>query len=220
VADRTVILMAGPRQARYWAIRGDIEATRRHVRQTSCPGHFAVVTLRLEIDFGPEAVVFTNGLDERSPVWYLATEDSAEANRTLGTDWEPFVAEALQAGGGPCDDGGDPEGGAGGGADVIASRGGRQAVPGRGLSTDLSNPAAERDEDARVDRGAALACRGRWIHHVVAAHVRHGGGRRIGEQGVGGGRPSVSRRCRLVPAPANATPHGEHGSPQPPNRMM
>jgi hypothetical protein len=95
VAGRTTILTPGPRQQHYWAITTDAEATGRHVQQTCCPGHFAVVTLRLEIDFGPDAVVFVNCLDERSPVWCVAMQDPAEANRTLGTDWEPFVAEVT-----------------------------------------------------------------------------------------------------------------------------
>jgi hypothetical protein len=76
-------LTPGPRQARYWAIGGDAEATRRHVRQTCCPGHFAVVTLRLEIDFGPDAVVFVNRLDKRC----------LDAH---GAGWEAFVAKVAE----------------------------------------------------------------------------------------------------------------------------
>ena len=85
MADRTTILTAGPREGRYWAIGGDAEATGRHVRQTSCLGRFAVVTLRLENDFGPDAVVFVNRLDKRD----LAAE-------THVADWGPFVAEAVE----------------------------------------------------------------------------------------------------------------------------
>lgn len=85
MADRTTILTPGPREGRYLAIGGDAEATGRHVRQTSGPGHFAVVTLRLEIDFGPDAVVFVNRLDKRD----LAAE-------THVTDWKPFVSEVVE----------------------------------------------------------------------------------------------------------------------------
>lgn len=93
---RTTIVTAGPRWARYWVIAADAEATGRHFRQTSCPGHFAVVTLRLEIDFGPDAVVFVNRLDAGSPVWFVAMKDPVEANRSLGTEWAPFVAEVVE----------------------------------------------------------------------------------------------------------------------------
>ena len=96
MADRTTILMEGPRQARYWAIAGDVEATGRFIRQTSCPAHFAVVRLRLELDFGPDAVVFVNRLNEQSSVWCVAMDDPAEANRTLGADWEPFVTQVIE----------------------------------------------------------------------------------------------------------------------------
>ena len=96
MAGRTTVLTEGPRQARYWAIRDDVEATGRHVRQSSCPGHFAVVTLRLEIDFGPDAVVFANCLDGKSTVWCVGMAEAAEANRAPWTDWEPFVAEVIE----------------------------------------------------------------------------------------------------------------------------
>jgi hypothetical protein len=85
VADRTTILTAGPRKARYWAIGGDAAATGRHVRQTCCPGYFAIVSLRLEIDFGPDAVVFVNGLDKRDL-------DAC----VHGADWGPFVSEVAE----------------------------------------------------------------------------------------------------------------------------
>jgi hypothetical protein len=81
----TEILTPGPRQVRYWAIGGDAEATGRHVRQSCCPGYFAVVTLRLEIDFGPDAVVFVNRLDRRD----------LDAG-AYGTDWKPFVSEVVE----------------------------------------------------------------------------------------------------------------------------
>ena len=96
MADRKTILTAGPRQVNYWAIRGDAEATGRYVRQSSCPGHFAVVTLRLEIDFGLDAVVFVNGLDEQPPVWCVVMGDPAEGTRTLGPEWNPFVAQVIE----------------------------------------------------------------------------------------------------------------------------
>lgn len=83
MADRTTILTPGPRQTRYWVIAADAMTTGRYIRQTSCPGHFAVVTLHLEIDFGPDAVIFVNQLDERAPVWFVAMLDPAEANRRL-----------------------------------------------------------------------------------------------------------------------------------------
>jgi translation elongation factor EF-G len=57
----------------------------RHVRQTCCPGYFAVVTLRLEIDFGPDAVDFVNGLDK-------CDLDAG----VHGTDWMPFVSEVVE----------------------------------------------------------------------------------------------------------------------------
>lgn len=85
MADRTTILTPGLRQSRYWTIAGDAEATARHVRQTYCPGSFAVVTLLLEIDFGPDAVVFVNGLDKRD----------LDAG-VHGADWEPFVSEVAE----------------------------------------------------------------------------------------------------------------------------
>jgi translation elongation factor EF-G len=96
MSDQTSILIAGLRQASYRAICRDVEATGRYVRQSSCPGHFAIVTLRLELDFGPDAVTFVNLLNERSQVWCVLGEDPAEANHTLGTDWEPFVAEVAE----------------------------------------------------------------------------------------------------------------------------
>ncbi len=96
MAAGTTILTAGPRQSLYWAIDRDVEAAGRYVRQTSCPGHFAIVTLRLEIDFGPDAIVFVNRLDEHSPVWFVAGDHVSEANRSMGTDWEPFVAQVIE----------------------------------------------------------------------------------------------------------------------------
>ncbi len=67
----------------------DVEATGRYIRQTSCPGHFAIVTLRLEIDFGQDAVVFISGLDKDSRVWFVGMQDSVEADRSLETAWPP-----------------------------------------------------------------------------------------------------------------------------------
>ena len=97
MADRTTIPTPGPREPRYWVIAADAEATGRHVRQTSCPGHFALVTLKLEIDFGPDAVFFVSGLDEDSPVWFVDMQEPPGATRSLGTDcWAPFVADVVQ----------------------------------------------------------------------------------------------------------------------------
>ncbi len=96
MGDRTTILTAGPRRDRSWAIRGDAEATGRYVRQRGCPAHYAVVTLRLEIDHGPDTVTFADQLDEHSEVWRVATSNPAEANRNLGTDREPFVAQVIE----------------------------------------------------------------------------------------------------------------------------
>ncbi len=89
MAGRTPLLTPGPRQPRSWLIATDVEATGRYVRQTSCPGHFGVVTLRLEIDFGQDAVVFISSLDKDSRVWFVGMQGSVEANRSLGTAWPP-----------------------------------------------------------------------------------------------------------------------------------
>jgi hypothetical protein len=96
VGERTIILTAGPREAHYWAISGDAEATGRYVRQTSCPGHFAVVTLRLEIEFGPDAVIFVSRLDEQSVVWLVATDDAGKASPTAVAYWNPYVSEVAE----------------------------------------------------------------------------------------------------------------------------
>lgn len=85
MAGRTTILTPGRWQARYWAIGGDAEATGRHVRQNCCPGYFAVVTLRLEIDFGPDAAVFVNRLDK--------VDLDAGFH---GADWTLFVSEVVE----------------------------------------------------------------------------------------------------------------------------
>jgi hypothetical protein len=50
-----------------------VERQVRYIRQTSCPGHFAVVTLRVEPYPGPAPVVFVNAALAR-PLWGAAVE--------------------------------------------------------------------------------------------------------------------------------------------------
>src|SRR5205823_2392937 len=57
---------------------------------------FAIVTLRLEIDFGPDAVVFVNRLDAHAPVWFGVPYEPAEADRKFGADREPYVAQVVE----------------------------------------------------------------------------------------------------------------------------
>lgn len=66
------------------------------MRQTSCPGHFAVVRLRLELDFGADAVIFVNRLRQRSPDWFVAGPAPAEPGITPAAVGEPFASEVVE----------------------------------------------------------------------------------------------------------------------------
>jgi hypothetical protein len=73
-----------------WAIQSPVEQEGRYVRQTSCPGHYAVVTLRLELHPGPAPVVFLNASRaERDPQrWVPAVEEGVRQ----------FLADQAQQG--------------------------------------------------------------------------------------------------------------------------
>jgi hypothetical protein len=60
-----------------WIVQCPVEQEGRYVRQTSCPGHYAVVTLRLEPYPGPAPVVFVNATQtDRDPQrWHPAVEE-------------------------------------------------------------------------------------------------------------------------------------------------
>jgi hypothetical protein len=68
------------RATRAVTIEQPVEYQGRYVRQTSCPGHFAVVTLRLEPYAGRAPVVFLN---------------AAEADANV-QQWVPSVEEGIQ----------------------------------------------------------------------------------------------------------------------------
>jgi hypothetical protein len=60
-----------------WTVQHAVEQEGRYVRQASCPGHYAVVTLRVEPHPGPAPVVFLNATQagrDTSP-WVPAVEE-------------------------------------------------------------------------------------------------------------------------------------------------
>jgi hypothetical protein len=60
-----------------WTVKCPVEQEGRYVRQTGCPGHFAIVTLRVEPHPGPTPVVFFNATQaDRDPQqWVPAVEE-------------------------------------------------------------------------------------------------------------------------------------------------
>lgn len=92
---REIILDPGPLQPRYWALRNNVEVKARHVKQTCCPGYFAVVRLKFELHFGQEAVLFVDTLDQDSRVWCVAVEGPREANQLMGS-WDSFTEMVVE----------------------------------------------------------------------------------------------------------------------------
>jgi elongation factor G len=60
-----------------WTVKCPVEQEGRCVRQTSCPGHYAVVTLRVEPHHGTGSVVFLNATqaDHNTQAWVPAAEE-------------------------------------------------------------------------------------------------------------------------------------------------
>ena len=93
--ERRIVISPGPLQPGCWAISKDAEGEGRYVKQTCCPGYFAVVRLRLELYLGPEAILFVNTLTDESRVWCVAVEGPPEANRLVGS-WAPFTRDVVE----------------------------------------------------------------------------------------------------------------------------
>lgn len=76
-------------------ITATAEATGRHVRQSSCPGSFAIIRLRVEPLAGSDAIEFVNALagDVLPDEFIRATEKGARATLAQGIqEGVPVVA--------------------------------------------------------------------------------------------------------------------------------